>query len=190
MKSNALLLCAVLVLVLLAGAVGAAATSQPPAPPALPMDAPAVLPPSELGLPEALFSDEQFTFSELNRIGNVFRLSGANRFETAAAVSQGYWTRESAMIVGLATGENYPDALALGGSNALLGPTLLVTRSSLPAVTAAELDRLQPCAIVAAGAAGVIADAVLAQADRYTNPAKCQPPSAPSPVPTATPPGD
>jgi putative cell wall-binding protein len=61
----------------------------------------------------------------------------------------------------VATGTNFPDALA-GAAVAgnLGGPLLLVTRDTIPAATAAELSRLKPARIVVLGAAGVVSDAV------------------------------
>jgi putative cell wall-binding protein len=76
----------------------------------------------------------------------VRRLAGANRFGTAAAVSQDTYPA-SAPVIYVATGANYPDALA-GGAPAghsagnLNGPTLLVLADRVPVETAAEIERL------------------------------------------------
>ena len=72
------------------------------------------------------------------------RLSGANRYATAAAVSEYYWSPEFTVSVFLASGENHPDALALGASASGAGPVLLSTKSEMPAETVRELDRLNP----------------------------------------------
>ena len=100
----------------------------------------------------------------------TLRLGGANRWETAQAVSQMFWDAENTLAVALVSGENFPDSLSLPPTMALLGPTLLVQSKGLPASTRAELQRLRPCYIVAAGGTTVIADAVLRDADQYADP--------------------
>jgi putative cell wall-binding protein len=90
------------------------------------------------------------------------RLAGANRYETAAKVSAARFPTAGTVLV--ATGENFPDALAGGAVGAALGaPLLLVTRSSVPAETSGDLRRLSPAKVVVLGGAGVIDDAVLGQ---------------------------
>jgi putative cell wall-binding protein len=95
--------------------------------------------------------------------GTVTRLAGTDRYETAAAVSAATFDPGVAVAY-VATGTNYPDALAavpLAGRTG--GPLLLVTGSSIPDPTAAELARLRPNRIVVVGGPGVVSDAVLAQ---------------------------
>ena len=100
----------------------------------------------------------------------TLRLSGANRWETAEAVSKMFWDPEHTFVVALVSGENFPDSLSLPPTVAALGPTLLVQSKALPAPTRAELQRLRPCFVVAAGGTAVISDAVLRDADRYADP--------------------
>ena len=89
------------------------------------------------------------------------RLSGADRFATAAAVSAASFT-PGVSVAYVATGANFPDALAAGAAAAERGgPVLLVTGSTVPASTAAELARLQPVTIKLIGGAGVVSDGVL-----------------------------
>ena len=89
------------------------------------------------------------------------RLSGADRFATAAAVSAASFS-SGVPVAYVATGANFPDALAAGAAAAELGgPVLLVTGSAIPASTAAELARLQPGTIKLIGGAGVVSDGVL-----------------------------
>jgi len=95
------------------------------------------------------------------------RVAGNDRFETAVAISQ-IWTPEDTLTVFLATGLNFPDALAGGASTLLEGPILLVTKDTLPQVTADEITRLQPCLVVAFGGTGTISDAVIQQAQALT----------------------
>ncbi len=100
--------------------------------------------------------------------GAVTRVFGADRYETAAAVSR------SAFPVGVdvayvASGENFPDALAGAAVAARDGaPILLVTQSSVPASIRAELDRLDPGRIVVLGGTGVISPSVQTQLASYT----------------------
>lgn len=95
----------------------------------------------------------------LAKIAPVNRISGANRFATAARISEEYST---AVTVYVATGGNYPDALAasaIAGRDG--GPVLLVTRDSVPAETLAALRHLSPQRIVVLGGTGAVSDAVL-----------------------------
>jgi len=78
------------------------------------------------------------------------RLSGASRFETAAAVSNSYWktkgttdNRHEAKAVVLSRSDTFADAL--GGSAlaaAKEGPLLLTPTNSLDTTTKAEIDRV------------------------------------------------
>jgi putative cell wall-binding protein len=96
--------------------------------------------------------------------GPVIRISGANRYETAVAASQHFFT--SAETVYVASGLGFPDALAGGaGGGAYRGPLLLVPGTSLPTVVRDELIRLQPARIFILGGTGVISDALVAQID-------------------------
>ncbi len=116
-------------------------------------------------------SDVSAQAASVTPVGRAtLRLGGANRWETAQAVSQVFWEPEDTFVVALVSGENFPDSLSLPPTVSQLGPTLLVQRGALPAATRAELQRLRPCFVVAAGGAGVISDAVLRDADRYADP--------------------
>lgn len=106
---------------------------------------------------------------------NTTRIFGPDRYETAVELSKATWGVDSAAYVYLATGENFPDALALGAADFDLGPILLTKKGELPAAVEAELVRLQPCYIIALGGPTVITDAILKKADAHTNPAACTP---------------
>jgi len=93
--------------------------------------------------------------------GSVSRQWGSDRYGTAAAISAATFT-PNVPVVHIATGRNFPDALAAGPAAATLnGPVLLVTAGAIPTSTALELRRLAPARIVVAGGSGVISDAVL-----------------------------
>ena len=88
------------------------------------------------------------------------RLSGANRYETAAAISRSSYG-PGVPVAYVATGMSFPDALAGGPAAARTGgPMLLTTRTELPPATAAELARLKPSRIVVLGGTSVVASAV------------------------------
>jgi len=83
------------------------------------------------------------------------RLAGANRYETAVAVSQAGW--EISEYVVLATGDNYADALAGAPLAYALDAPILLTKSEwLTQVTATEIQRLQATKIIILGGTGAI----------------------------------
>ena len=90
----------------------------------------------------------------------VQRLAGANRYATAAAISK--WAYPGgADVVFVATGLDFPDAIAGGAAAAAEGgPLLLVAGTFVPAETMAELRRLQPDRIVILGGTGVVVPGV------------------------------
>ncbi|WKZ81656.1 MAG: cell wall-binding repeat-containing protein [Acidimicrobiia bacterium] len=90
----------------------------------------------------------------------VCRIYGADRYATAAAVSQDSFPG-GAGIVFIATGSDFPDALAGGAVAARLGaPLLLVGDDHLPSSTTAELARLEPSQIVLLGGTAAISETV------------------------------
>jgi len=79
----------------------------------------------------------------------VDRLSGRDRFETAALVARAQ-PRPTRILV--ATGQNYPDALAAGAAAAQTrGTVLLSDDGSMPPVSAAYLSDFQGVPVVAIG---------------------------------------
>lgn len=96
--------------------------------------------------------------------GGVQRLAGGDRFATAAVVARAAFPG-TAETVHLATGANFPDALAGGPAAAAAdGPLLLGLRDALPQVTAEALRRLAPDTIVVLGGAAAIGDGAVAAA--------------------------
>jgi putative cell wall-binding protein len=92
---------------------------------------------------------------------SVARLSGADRFATAAAASRSSFA-PGVPVAYVATGSTFPDALAAGPMAARAGgPILLATRTVLPSATADELRRLRPGRIVVLGGSGAVGDGVL-----------------------------
>jgi putative cell wall-binding protein len=101
--------------------------------------------------------------------GTVERQSGANRYATAASVSS-HTFAPGVPVVYVATGLNFPDALAAAAAAGRLGgPVLLVTGTSIPGATVTELDRLNPGRIIVAGGTGVVSNGVMTQLAAYTS---------------------
>ncbi|MEK6720090.1 MAG: cell wall-binding repeat-containing protein [Chloroflexota bacterium] len=101
-------------------------------------------------------------------IGTVTRISGADRYHTAAAISAASFA-PGVPVAYVATGTNFPDALAGAVVAAIgTGPMLLVPSGSIPPVVAAELTRLAPGRIVVLGGPSVVSDGVAAALAGYT----------------------
>ena len=97
----------------------------------------------------------------LRTFAPVTRIAGADRYATSAGTSAATFTTPGVPVAFVATGTDYPDALAGGAAAGMLGGPMLLTRpDSLPAATAAELDRLHPVEIVVLGGTGAINAAV------------------------------
>lgn len=91
----------------------------------------------------------------------VERLSGDDRFATAAAVSRATFPEATAGTVYVATGAAFPDALAGGPAAATApGPVLLVTADDVPEATRDELARLAPERVVVLGGTDPVSDDV------------------------------
>lgn len=92
----------------------------------------------------------------------ISRLSGADRYETAAAISRHGFTdpaKVSTLVV--ASGADFPDALSAAPLAAKLGGPLLLTHpSGLPAATTTEIKRLKPSKIVLIGGTTAVPAAV------------------------------
>lgn len=94
--------------------------------------------------------------------GNLSRLWGPDRYSTATAISRAVFG--SARAVHLATGLNFPDAVAAAPAAARSASPLLLTQTAtLPATTVAELTRLQPTRVAILGGPAVVSDAVYPQ---------------------------
>ena len=92
--------------------------------------------------------------------GDATRLAGAQRYETGAAISKDTFDA-GAPVAYIATGLNFPDALAGGAAGAFDdGPMLLVAGGTIPKATKDELTRLKPSRIVVLGGTAVIPESV------------------------------
>ena len=92
----------------------------------------------------------------------VERVAGANAYATAAALSARTFAAGRGGTVLVASGEDFPDAVAAAPAAAIGGePLLLVAQDTLPAQTAAEITRLAPTRVVVVGSTSSVSDAVL-----------------------------
>ncbi len=92
--------------------------------------------------------------------GDVVRLGGASRYETAIAISKHFYP-DGADRVYLATGANFPDALAAAsGAGINHAPILLVPPTGLTPALRAEIARLAPEEIFILGGTGAVSAAV------------------------------
>ncbi|HET8615713.1 MAG TPA: cell wall-binding repeat-containing protein [Actinomycetales bacterium] len=96
--------------------------------------------------------------------GAVTRVAGRDRYTTAAAVSQRF-VPAGVDVAYVASGENFPDALAGAAlAGARRRPVLLTTGGkALPASTVTELKRLKPRSIVILGGPGSVSTSVQTQ---------------------------
>jgi putative cell wall-binding protein len=91
--------------------------------------------------------------------GPVQRRAGADRYETAVAVSKASFG--SADRVFIATGANFPDGLAGGPAGAQLrAPLLLVRPDALPTAVRNELLRLDPARVTILGGPNAVSESV------------------------------
>lgn len=88
------------------------------------------------------------------------RLSGPDRYKTAAAIAQEGWPNGADTVV-IARGGDYPDALAGTPLAHLLdAPMLLTQDNKLTESTKVELERLNPNKVIILGSAGAITNDV------------------------------
>lgn len=99
----------------------------------------------------------------------VTRLSGPDRYGTAAAISRANFPA-GVPVAYIATGASFPDALAGGAAAATQdGPVLLVSQNSIPGPIKAELGRLRPGRIVLLGGTAAVSQQVQTQLSAYTS---------------------
>jgi len=111
--------------------------------------------------------------------GGVNRLAGGDRYSTAARLAQVFWPTTTDVVY-LATGRNFPDALAgVPAAGLDRAPLLLVDPTCLPTATKQELDRLQPTTVVVLGGTATVSNAAASGVLCATSP-----PPAPAPAPT------
>lgn len=101
--------------------------------------------------------------------GTPIRIAGANRYATAATLSTAHFV-PGVPVAYVATGLNFPDALAAGPAAGIGGgPILLTEANNLPQATRDELTRLAPQRIVVLGGPGAVSSGVAASLQAYTS---------------------
>lgn len=89
------------------------------------------------------------------------RLSGADRYQTSAAIARATFTAPVDTVF-VATGEEYPDALAGGPLAARLSaPVLLVEKDRIRDAVRKELARMTPSTVYVLGGSAAISDSVV-----------------------------
>lgn len=127
---------------------------------------------------EAAVSDTVLTELRAYSSGPVRRIAGANRYATAAAVAE--YAFADTDVAYLASGDDFPDALAGAAAAGTAGaPVLLSARHLLPAEAAAQLDRLSPRVVRVLGGAAAISETVV-NTLRGAGADEGQPPAPPS----------
>jgi len=92
----------------------------------------------------------------------LVRAAGADRYETAAVISEGSFAPSPGSSVFVTSGEAPADALTAGPAAASLdAPLLLTPGTSLAPAAAAEITRLTPATVYVVGGADRVSDAVL-----------------------------
>ncbi len=118
---------------------------------------------------ESAVSADVFAALAEHTDGAVTRISGSNRYETAANISAVAFGT-GVPVAYVATGANFPDALAGGAAAARDGgPVLLLSKSGIPSATAAELTRLAPQRIVILGGESAVSTATATALVSYTS---------------------
>jgi len=92
---------------------------------------------------------------------SVERISGGDRYETAARISAATYA-SGVPLAYLASGTNFPDALAgAAAAGAQSAPVLLTAPDDLPGSTIIELTRLKPARVIVLGGEAAVTAAVV-----------------------------
>lgn len=98
--------------------------------------------------------------------GAVTRVSGSDRYATAAEISKAYAAGVDTVYV--TTGSSFPDALSVSALAGMQGAPILLTRpGGLPSATRSALERLDPGSIVVVGGEGAVSTQVFNQLKAY-----------------------
>lgn len=91
--------------------------------------------------------------------GTISRVAGSDRFSTAAEASRAF--SPGVDVVYVASGSDFPDALA-GAARAAYygGPLLLTQTNAVPTATRDAMNRLRPTRVVVLGGTGAVSDSV------------------------------
>ena len=98
------------------------------------------------------------------------RLGGTDRYGTSVSITRQWFAQPSAPTVYVASGENYPDALAAGAAAGnRRSPVMLARKGEIPQAVLDEIRRLQPSRIILLGGEGALSAHVEAQARSVAN---------------------
>ena len=112
-----------------------------------------------LGGEKVISADTAKSIAELGL--NTTRCAGSNRYDTAAKICEKYSSLFSGKTVCLATGKNFPDALAGGVLAAKLdAPVVLVDDGSGMIAAGEFIGEVRPETAYVFGGTGVLSDAV------------------------------
>ncbi|GAB3599355.1 hypothetical protein GCM10027586_01750 [Kineococcus gypseus] len=112
---------------------------------------------------EGAVGRDVMTWLQQNTRAELSRTGGSDRYETAALLSAANYA-PGVQDVLIATGEDFPDALAASAAAAKRGvPLLLVRTDAVPEVVVAELKRLAPRSVTLVGGEGTVSAAVQQQ---------------------------
>jgi putative cell wall-binding protein len=108
--------------------------------------------------------------ADLARLGPhlIERIGGPERVATAALTSAAHFP-PGVPVAYIATAFNFPDALSGGAAAARDGGPVLLVTDEVPAVTAAELERLRPGRIVVLGGTVAVSEAVKTALEQFTS---------------------
>lgn len=129
---------------------------------------------AQLGDPDVTVLGGPMAVSEdvADELGAVDRIAGKDRYDTSVKVSErfGYSTENPAPAVHVATGTDYPDALAgsaLAGSQGV--PVMLSRPASVPAGVLNAMVEMSPAAVYILGGTIALSEAVEAQLEAAFN---------------------
>ena len=102
-------------------------------------------------------------FEGMRLDATTVRVGGPDRYATAVELSKHAFPDAlgPVPIAYLATGANFPDALAAAAATRGAGPVLLVPGSTIPQVVLDELRRLRPAELVVVGGGAIVSDGVM-----------------------------
>lgn len=104
---------------------------------------------------------EQYRFTTMIREPGIDRIAGNDRYETAVNVAYEGWYGSGADEIILATGTDFPDALAAAPLAYYLdAPILLTTRNSLPNSVIEAIHDLDVAKVTIIGGTGVVSQAI------------------------------
>ena len=112
-----------------------------------------------LALAMSLVMVFSLTTKTVEAAADVSRINGKNRYETSVKLSNNY---DNSDVVVLASGKDFPDALAGSGlASSLKAPLLLVDSDTIPSVVSKEIERLNAKSIIVLGGKNTIKDNAL-----------------------------